>query len=226
MSADSFRFGPYVWRGGREWMLARGPRCGAQVLLICPLFEETNFTRTLLGEIGRGLAGRGIGTWLPDLPGTGESALPLASIGWDDWRDAARAAGEAVTAVTGTRPFTCAFRGGALLDDAVAATARWRYAPAGGDALLRQLRRTQLVADHEAGLAAVTEGAIVELAGYRLSTALREGLAASTPAAVADREVPAMPDGTPWRRAEPSGNRILSELLADDICEWIATCAN
>lgn len=226
MSTDGFRFEPYDWRGGREWMLARGSRNYVQVLLLQPLFEEMNFSRTLLGEIGRSLAGRGIGTWLLDLPGTGESPLPLASIGWDDWRDAARAAGEAVAALTGAKPFSCAFRGGALLDDAVAAAARWRYAAVAGDALLRQLRRTQRIADREAGLAAVADGAIVELAGYTLSTALRDGLAASTPAAIADREVAAMPDGTPWRRAEPSGNRVLAEQLVDNICEWIATCAS
>ena len=226
MSEASFRFARYAWRGGSEWMLAREPSAATQIVLIPPLFEEMNFTRTLLAELMRALAERDVSTWLPDLPGTGESERPLALTTWDDWRDAARGAGEAVAALTGARPFSCAFRGGALLDDAVDASGRWRYAPVAGEALLRRLRRAQIVADREAGIVTAEESGIVEYAGYPLSPEMRAGLAGATPAPGADREVAALPGGAPWRRAEPAGDRVLAQELADDIARWIATCAN
>lgn len=187
------------------------------------MFEEMNFTRRLLAQIGRALAERGIGTWLPDLPGTGESARPLASIGWPDWRDAARAAAEAVAARTGTAPFSCAFRGGVLLDDAVAARERWRYAAVAGEALLRQLRRTQLVADSEAG---VTPTENTMLAGYTLSAAMRAALEAAAPSPVADREIAAAPEEALWRRAEPGEDTALAVRLSANISDWIRACGS
>lgn len=224
--SDSFRFEPYDWAGGREWMLVRGSNVGRHIVLIPPLFEEMNFTRTLLAQIGRSLAQHALATWLPDFPGAGESERSLVSIGWGDWRDAARAAGNAVNALTGTKPLTCAFRGGALLDDAVEAAGRWRYAPVAGEVLLRQLRRTQLVADREAGTAAGEDGAVIELAGYPLSIPLRNGLAAAEPATIADREIVASPERGPWRRAQPAGDPELAEQLADDIYQWASACAS
>ena len=226
MSAESFRFVPYAWSGGQEWLLSRDPSNGPQVLLIAPLFEELNFTRTLLAQIGRALAAAGVGTWLPDLPGTADSERSLSAVAWEDWRSALRDAGEAMTALTGTRPFTCAFRGGALLDDAVDAAGRWRYAPVAGEALLRQLRRAQLVADREAGVAPAEGQGILEYAGYPLSADLRLALNQAEPAPVADREIPALPDGSLWRRAEPAGDIVLAEQLAGNIVDWIATCAS
>ncbi|MEG8052367.1 hypothetical protein QP185_02180 [Sphingomonas aerolata] len=53
-------------------MLRFGPDAGPRVIAVLPLFEEANRTRAFLVETLRALAGRGIGSILPDLPGTGE----------------------------------------------------------------------------------------------------------------------------------------------------------
>ena len=45
----------------------------------------------------------------------------------------------------------------------------------------------------------------------------------ATEAQPADRKVEAAPL---WRRAEPDNDPALAELLADDICDWIALCAS
>lgn len=226
MSADDFRFEPYTWCGEREWMLVHGHQDTPYILMIPPLFEEMNFTRALLAGIGRALAARGVTSWLPDLPGTGESLRPLATIGWQDWRDAAAGAAAAITAITGTTPFCCAFRGGVLLDDAVVAQARWRYAPVAGEALLRQMRRTQLLTDRESGEGTAAGGEPVELAGYPLSPAMRDGLAAAVPADVAHQEVAATAGTALWRRAEPTADSLLSEQLATDIHDWMTKCVS
>lgn len=223
MTAEAIRFEPYQWRGGREWMVERGPRNGPLVIVLQPLFEEMNFTRAVLAAMTVGLAARGIRSWLPDLPGTGESLSPLGAIGWQDWRDAVAAIGAAAQERTGTLPHSCAVRGGALLDDALATAARWRFAPCTGESLLRQLRRTQMVSDRESGTARAEEGEQVELAGYALGQGMRQGLESAVPAAGA-HERAAEPGDAVWRRAEPGRNDALAERLAQDIAQWIAAC--
>lgn len=226
MKAANFRTGSYEWRGQHEGILLRGPESGPQVLILPPLFEELNLTRAMLADVTRALAALDVGSWLPDLPGTGESTRSLVALGWDDWRDAARALGSVIAERSGAAPFTCAFRGGSLLDDAVAAAGRWRYAPVAGEALLHQMRRVRLLAAQEAGLPARPEEAdAVDLAGYSLTRAMRDGLAAATPAAIADRELAGSGMGL-WRRAEPSRDRELSERLAADICQWLQACGS
>ena len=124
--------------GDGEAMLGFGPAEGPQLLILQPLFEEMNRTRALIVAIARGLAARGIGCRLPDLPGTGESTQALDTLGWLDWRDAVTAAA-AGAAISGT----LSFRGGALLDDAIDAP-HWRLAPTSGRSLLSDLRRSAL----------------------------------------------------------------------------------
>ena len=219
------RFLPYRWRGSAEWMLMRGPDDGPQVIVLAPLFAEMNLTRALLAELGRALAERGVGSWLPDLPGTGESRRPLGAVSWEDWLDVARTIGEEVASRIGTRPFVCSVRGGALLDHAIGARARWRYAPAEGSALLRQLGRAQQIADRESGAVPAPPGEPAELAGYMLSPAMRSGLEAAHPAPGAEREM-ANAGAALWRRAEPGRDDTLAHTLAADICDWIKACGD
>jgi hypothetical protein len=224
MSAKPFRFEAYDWHGGRELMLVRGDSEDRHVLLLPPLFEEMNFTRTLLAEVGRTLAAQGVTSWLPDLPGSGESVQELCTIRWDDWQSATAAIVATITRISGRPPVSCAFRGGALLDSGVGAAARWRYAPASGEGLLRQMRRAQLVTDHEAARDAREESEVVLLAGYALSRAMRDGLAAAVPAEGAERTVESI--GTPlWRRAEPARDDALARELANDIGAFLTACA-
>lgn len=220
-------------------MLRSGANAGAPpVLLLPPLFAEMNRSRRLLVDVMAALAAAGIEGWLPDLPGTNESLSDIADIGWEDWRAAARRAGEHIAVASGTLPFTLALRGGALLDDAVAARGRWRLAPVPGAALLRDLLRARLAADREAG-AAVSMAALeaeaadgIELAGFALSPGLVAGLRAASASGEAralalgeSGEDGTLPGPPLWRRAEPGRSLPLSQAIAADVARWIASCA-
>jgi hypothetical protein len=199
--------------GGRdEWMMRVGS--GPALLFLPPLFEEMNRTRALLATTMRGLAARGFQCWLPDLPGTGESERALEDIGLQDWREAAEAALEAAGAGA-----SVSLRGGALLD--AAAPARWRFAPATGASLSRDLARAGLM----------TEGG----GGYAPSQALLGALAAAEPSSgdrvrtirlATDRgEADLKLEGPPlWRRAEPQNSSELAEAMASDIATWARAC--
>lgn len=185
---------------------------GPALLFLPPLFEEMNRTRALLATTMRALAARGFECRLPDLPGTGESERALSDIVWEDWRAAASSAAAGTAASIG-------LRGGALLDEA--APLRWRFAPATGASLARDLARAGLM----------TEGS----GGYAPSEALLAGLAEAEPAVggtvrtlrlstdrgEADRKL----DGPPlWRRAEPQNSSELAEAMASDIAIWVRSC--
>jgi pimeloyl-ACP methyl ester carboxylesterase len=196
-----------------EWMMRIGR--GPALLFLPPLFEEMNRTRALLATVMRALAGRGFGCWLPDLPGTGESERPLEQVSWQDWTDAAAAAFGAAGALA-----AISLRGGALLD--VAAAVRWRFAPAPGASLARDLSRAGLM----------TEGG----GGYAPSEALLAGLASAEPPPggrlrtvrlASDRaDADLKLEGPPlWRRAEPQNSPELAAAMASDISDWMRTCA-
>jgi hypothetical protein len=187
---------------------------GSALLFLPPLLEEMNRTRALLATAMRALAARGFECWLPDLPGTGESERALEEVSWQDWKLAARAALEAAGAVA-----SVSLRGGALLDEA--APARWRFAPATGASLARDLARAGLM----------TEGG----GGYAPSQALLAPLAAAEPPEggnlrtvrlATDRaEADLKLQGPPlWRRAEPQNSSELAEAMASDISQWVRTC--
>jgi alpha-beta hydrolase superfamily lysophospholipase len=190
------------------------------ILFVPPLFEEMNRTRALIVAAMRWLARRGHGCWLIDLSGTGESDRALERVRWEDWRhDVTLAA--AFIAEKARRPLIASLRGGALIDDGAAARGWWRFAPAEGAALARDMVR--------AGLAGV------EWAGYAPSDALKAALEAAKPAALlplrtlrlaSDRnmadarlEGPAL-----WRRSEPGQSVALAEGLAADLHKWSREC--
>jgi pimeloyl-ACP methyl ester carboxylesterase len=195
-----------------EWMMRIGD--GPALLFLPPLFEELNRTRALLAATMRRLAARGFACWLPDLPGTGESERALEDMSWQAWLDAASAAFEASGAVA-----SVAVRGGALLDGM--SPVRWRFAPATGASLARDLARAGLM----------TEGG----GGYAPSRALLDALGAAEPPAggwartvrlATDRaEAELKLEGPPlWRRAEPQNSSELAEAIALDISQWVREC--
>jgi pimeloyl-ACP methyl ester carboxylesterase len=195
-------------------MMRIGAGSAPALLFLPPLFEEMNRTRALLAATMRALAADGFGCWLPDLPGTGESERALEEISWQDWREAAAAAFAASGAVAAV-----SVRGGALLD--AAAPARWRFAPAAGASLARDLSRAGLM----------TEGG----GGYSPSPALLAGLEGAEPARgeklrtvrlATDRaEADLKLEGSPlWRRAEPKTSPELAAAMASDISNWVRAC--
>jgi hypothetical protein len=217
--------GHYDWAGGREAMIRLGPEGAPVVIIALPLFEEANRTRTFAVTVMRALAGRGVASVLPDLPGTNESLVATDAATLAGWRDAFAEAAVA----TGAR-WSVAIRSGALLDNDAALTGRWHLAPQPGSSLVRELDRVRQAGDNSS-----SDGPVVEIAGNRVARALLEGLGAAVPDPVArvvrlttdaqpaDRKL----DGPPlWRRAEPDNDIAFAEALADDIAEWVRTCGD
>lgn len=212
----------YSWRGGSEGWLRYGEDSARQIIIIEPLFEEANRCRQLITELMRQLHAKGIGTVLPDLPGTGESLTEIATVRLADWQAAMAAVCEVVAPVG-----IASLRGGALLDGGPGATPVWRFAPETGARIVRDLKRTQLTG---------SDGTNSLFAGHRLSEAFLDELASATlatgapvrtlrlesDAAEADANVVG---GPLWRRAEPGEDNALAAQLAEDLCTWVQTCA-
>jgi hypothetical protein len=213
------RHSAYDWPGGREWMLEHGPSNGPQVILIEPLFEERNAMRAIIVDVAHALAGLGIASRIADLPGAGDSLIPTADATLADWR-------AAIAAAAPPHCHVASFRGGALIDDAVAAASWWRHAPCDGASILRHLVRTQRIGDQEAGVSGdyAANGAIT-LAGYTLSAAMRTALEQAEIATPGPLHISQASRQLPWRRSEPIHDIALSQQLANDIAAWVRRCA-
>lgn len=223
--------------------ILRGPSSGPQLLIVPPLFEEMNRTRRLLALVGRALALQGIGSWLPDLPGTGDSARATAGADWTAWRGAVKSVADEIRRRTGAVPHLLAIRGGVLLADAATAKSLYRVVPvANGARLLRELMRARVAADQEAQAGttvasleqAFARGEAVQLAGYLVPPALAAALSAAREAptglptrtvAIGSGDGDIILDGPLlWRQAEPAPAEELAEPLAQDLRQWIVTC--
>lgn len=222
MSDAALAFETFESDGRSEWLMRIGARDAPAILFVPPLFEEMNRTRALIAATMRRLAAQGLGCWLPDLSGSGESERDLAQVEWSNWRHDVIAAAAHVTGKAG-KPVIASLRGGVLLDDGAAARGWWRFAPVEGLALQRDMVR--------AGLAGV------EWAGYAPSEALKAGLAGATAAEVSPlRTVRLATDAQPadlkidgpalWRRSEPGTSDDLAEALAADLADWSRACAD
>lgn len=239
----------YDWPGGREAMLRFGPADGPVVVAALPLFEEANRTRAFVVTVLRMLAERGIAGALPDLPGMGESLVPLHQVTILEMQDAF---GEAVLSIDRENRPTYAFgvRSGALLDALGLCFGRYHFAPVGGPQLLRELTRIKQAEMGGTALGELwyfdggppTEGEDppVEVAGNLISTDILTDLGTREPFSrefapdiplrvvrlesdprKADHKLPGAPL---WRRAEPGNEPALAALLADDIAAWVRQC--
>ncbi|RDE06585.1 hypothetical protein [Sphingomonas aracearum] len=232
----------YGWSGGRETVLRFGPAHGPLLVAVLPLFEEANRTRTFLVRTLRLLAERGVASALPDLPGTGESALPSAA-----FRPfAAREALEALAGGTGERCYMLGVRSGCLLDGFVLAHGRYHLAPVAGERLVRDLgrvRQAEAGGRERAGERWFMEDRWQEAPGHvrvggmllsaeaLLDLSLLEPFQqADVPRRVARLATDAAPadvylQGSPlWRTKEPQDDPVLAAALADDVAAWIAAC--
>lgn len=214
------RFDRYDWAGGREAMLRFGPDAGPRVVAVLPLFEEANRTRAFLVAMLRALAGRGIGSILPDLPGTGESVVETRDLRLPDLRQAFAALVGSLDAPV----YAVTIRSGALVDCDASLAGRWRLAPQSGDELLRDLNRIR---------AASTMPDADGYAGNSLSASLLADLRDAVPYAASrtirlksdSRPADARYSGAPlWRRSEPGSDATLAQALAADVAGWIAAC--
>ena len=248
--AAGLRFEHYDWRArgrvGREAMLRFGPDEGPVVIVAPPLFEEANRTRALIVAMLRNLATHGIGGVLPDLPGQGDSLVPLESVSLIDLQKAY----EAVTDTSrrcGRNAYGVCLRSGAVIDTAVRPSGRWYLSPQSGSDLMRELRRIKQASVEERieeawyvepALADGAQHPPVEIAGNLVSTGLLTDLAAAPPwtpndggpvrivrligdTGAADLH---LPGPALWRRSEPEVDLDLAQALADDIAAWIERC--
>lgn len=236
MSAElSYR--SYRWHGGDEWLAEIGH--GPPVLLVPPLFEELNRCRAFLARIMRALAEAGLKAVLPDLPGTGESPRALSDADWGDWTGALGLLSFDLKARVQV-PLIASFRGGCLLEERTEAVGTWRFAPAAGSALVRDLVRAKQATMPDKPRADVIEAgardATSEFAGYMITPSV---FASLRDAALPDRDAlrtvrldsdPAPADfkvqGKPlWRQSEPGNDLALADVLAADIVGWRRACA-
>lgn len=228
--------GQYSFSGNGEQYLHLGRKHPRQILIIPPFFEEMNRTRWLLVAAMRTLDQARIGTILPDLPGQNESLVPDSGVSIAMWG----AALERLAAQSGVIiDMVAAFRSGAILDDAVDCARRWRMSPEDGPDLLRQLVRTRLAADREAGLStskallmAQARQESIELAGVEMPPALIQELENATlpvhdevrtvrlegSAAQADAYLSGKPL---WRQSEPEEDHWLAQQIAADLAGWV-----
>jgi len=214
---DDPETGCYPSRSGDEQYIRFYSKNDLQILFIEPFFEERNFLRHTVVEIARAISRQGIGSFIPDWPGTGESPLALADVSFGDWRNAVRDASRWVHGITGHLPHIAALRGGTLLDDAAIGASRWRFATATGAEILRPMRRAASLSGEEG-----------TLAGYPISSQMIAEIEDAIPQAVvgAIHECPVLSQGAPlWRRAEPGEDHQLVAALADDLAQWVQACA-
>lgn len=213
----------FDWAGGREAMIRFGPDRGPIVVMALPLLEEANRTRTFAVTMLRALATKGIAAVLPDLPGTGESERPTSSLDLDDIQ-AAYGALLASLAKNDRPVVSVAIRSGALLDLPDRVAARWLFAPQDGADLLREWDRIAGAGTMDGLIAGniVPDRFRDQLARHSATIAGARVVRLSTDPRPADRKIDAAPL---WRRSEPGNDPNLAQILADDIADWIATCA-
>lgn len=237
MTAELLRYRTYQWRGGEEWLAEIGT--GPPILIAPPLLEELNRCRAFIAAIMRDLARAGFRVVLPDLPGTGESPRDLSEIGWHDWPTTLSVLVRELRSGS-QEPVLVGFRGGCLLDGAADVVARWRFAPAIGSALTRDLVRARQAASPDKvraeAIVAQARAAACEFAGYVVPPGLFTDLHDASPADVAGTRTVRLGsdpagadlkvDGRPlWRQAEPATDPELSARLAQDIAQWARSCA-
>jgi hypothetical protein len=215
-------------------MLLRHGAGSPLILLILPaLFEEANRMRRFTVSAMRGLAERGIGTVLPDLPGTGESLVPLADVSFEDWQDATASVIDLVRAECG-QCLTVAIRGGALLDGP--ADHGWRLAPETGERILRDLIRATAVSANVSAteIDRRARAEATALAGQVLSVEMYTELSAAALSKANRHTVRLTEDiglrdgslsGTRlWRTAEPGEDPAFVAATVAAISDWSARC--
>ena len=220
----------YQFAGHDEHVLCFGAEASRRILIIPPLFDEMNRCRRMLGQAMRGLAERGTGSFLVDLPGCNESLAALEKQSLSTWREAVGAAALELGAT-----HIASLRGGALVDDGAPDLPHWRLAPAKGSSLLKTMIRTRIAGDKEAGKATseavlieASKNGPIELAGNMLGPAMVGELASAELAEVAQLTLRALGQdilgSTLWLRAEPQDDPAMSDAIAADLHEWSASC--
>ncbi|MCU7375649.1 hydrolase 2, exosortase A system-associated [Paucibacter sp. O1-1] len=184
--------------GGQRFCIyhpAQGGRARGQILHLHPFAEELNKTRRMSALQARAFAAAGFDVLLIDLLGCGDSSGDFGDASWQAWIDDGLAGIEWLRHQTDAPLCLWGLRAGSLL--AVELARRLSepvdlllvQAPASGKVLLQQFLRLKLAAglmdgDNKGLMTALRQslaaGDTVEIAGYRLSAVLAQGLEAAT----------------------------------------------
>jgi exosortase A-associated hydrolase 2 len=167
-------------------------------LYIHPYAEEMNKSRRMASQQARALAGAGHAVLQIDLLGCGDSSGDFGDATWGDWIDDVVEAAQWLRSRVAAPLWLWGLRAGCLLAAEAAAKIDapcnflfWQ-APANGKPLLQQFLRLSAAGDMLEGRSkgvmermrdSLSRDESVEIAGYRLSSALARGLEASTLAA-------------------------------------------
>ena len=217
------RHAKYDFQGREEYCLIAGgdvhddgnPR---RILFVPPLFDEMNRVRRTWVQAMRELASNNVASALPDLPGCNESVASLEQQSIDIWREAVACAAESFQA---THIFSV--RGGCLIDDA-AGLPVMRLSPAKGASILKNMIRTKIAGDKEAGVisnaeslsAALADGP-VELAGHAIGAEMWHSLESAIVEELHDSYDIHPVTGKSWAlwlRAEPQYDPEIAQALA------------
>lgn len=175
------------------WHLPEGkPRGG--IVYLHPFAEEMNRARSVVARQAKGFAAAGYAVLQMDLYGCGDSAGDFSEASWAGWRSDARAAMTLMQDRFNVPLCLWGLRAGGLLANEAAREVAtdislllWQPVLS-GQQHLQQFLRLSLAADMLDGrgqggterlLARLASGEAIEVAGYTLSPALAEGLAAS-----------------------------------------------
>jgi hypothetical protein len=196
-----------------------------RLLVIPALFDEANKLRRFTIEVMRRLDAAGIDCVSPDLPGTNESAAPLAAQTAAGWTGALLAAANHFRANR-----LLAIRGGGLVAPKV--IPGWHYAPVKGASLLRQMLRARIIAGREMGREETQESLLaqgaadgLDLGGYQLGPTMINDLQTLLPpdrAGITTIEHELIGGGPLWLRAEPDEDRAQADALAAVIAVGIS----
>ncbi len=217
----------YHFEGFDEACLSFGDASAARrILIVPPLFDEMNRVRAMLVRAMRGLAERGVTTFLPDLPGCNESLARIAEQSIASWQQAMAAAVGQLGAT-----HVASIRGGALVAGGTPLP-QWRLAPVKGALLLKTMLRTRIASDKEAGLGSSIESLMAEgqsgpldLSGYRLGAEMLAELGVAVPDDIGFEAALGDLAGKPlWLRAEPQEDAEMSAALAAELDRWSASC--
>lgn len=197
------------------------------ILILQPLFEEANRVRRTLAQICRFLDSAGLGVALPDLPGMGEHDRSAGDARFSEMKACVTTLASSLTR-QGTSIFTAGFRAGCLFDSASTFAGAWRFAPEPGDRLVRTMLRTESPDDSNDSQVFVQGQAVSRTLLSELSVAGIDDLPKVRTIRIATDRAPAdlHIDASPlWRHAEPGEDPILARRLADDLIDWVKSCA-
>jgi len=202
-------------------------------VLLCPPFaEELNRTRRAVQLAARRMAGAGCRVLILDLHGTGDSAGELVQASWEGWRRDLEAGAAWLSARGSSRLALWGVRLGAAhaLELAAARPCEhlllWQPV-ASGALFLNQFLRLRVAADMlaadgassvDALRAELASGASVEIAGYVITPALANAIAAVDLAHFADAPLPTVD----WIEAVAAADRPMSVASRGLIERWQA----